>query len=187
MTNAVKIKLRAGVREIEVEGPRADVDALLERWWNENDSSTKADSTDAEVEDPKVQRQKKKRSRPIQRETESNAENTFDANALANQIKERQDFDRLTRKVIHAKGDRYNKVALVLWAAGEPLTSGQIHRVLDALDIRISLPNVSDTLKANMNKFLTSVQRRAGGPPASYRLSGQAKVDFEKWLAQNEQ
>ncbi|MFT4122115.1 hypothetical protein [Bradyrhizobium sp.] len=182
MTNAVKIKLRVGVREIEVEGPRADVDALLERWWDENGSSTKVDSTDVEIEAPK-----KKQLRSIQRKTESNTENAFDANALANQIKERQDFDRLTKKVIHAKGDRYNKVALVLWAAGEPLTSGQIHRVLDALDIRISLPNVSNTLKANMSKFLTSVQRRAGGPPASYRLSGQAKVDFEKRLAQNEQ
>jgi hypothetical protein len=29
----VKRRLRSGSREIELEGPRADVDALLERWW----------------------------------------------------------------------------------------------------------------------------------------------------------
>jgi hypothetical protein len=70
----------------------------------------------------------------------------------------------------------------MLWISDTPLTSGQIHRALEALDVRIALPQVSKGLKANISKFLTSAKRQAGGPPATYRLSAQAKADFEKWL-----
>jgi hypothetical protein len=187
MTAIVKIKLRAGVREIEIEAVRSDVDSLLERWWQEHHSLTDTEATDGDTSAPTLLKQKKKRPRSALKDAVSDADGAFDPNAMANQIKEHQSFDLIAKKIVHARGDRYNKIALVLWIAEKPLTSGQIHRVLEALDVRISLPNVSDTLKANMSKFLTSVQRRAGGPPANYRLSAQAKADFEKWLAQNEQ
>jgi hypothetical protein len=81
--------------------------------------------------------------------------------------------------------DSYNKIALILWISDTPLTSGQIHRVLEALDVRMGLPQVSKGLRANISKFLTSAKRQAGGPPATYRLSAQAKADFEARLRQD--
>ncbi|MHC4054681.1 hypothetical protein [Bradyrhizobium sp. 25ACV] len=183
MINAVKIKLRIGVREIEVEGPRNDVDALLERWWQDSDLPFKPAPEGAKAT---LERHKQKRTRQASRPIDDNADGAFDANATANEIKEHAIFDRITSKIIHAKGDPFNKVALILWISDQPLTSGQIHRTLEALAIRIGLPDVSKTLKKYMSKFLTSAQRRAGGPPATYRLSAQAAADFENWLMKNE-
>jgi DNA-binding XRE family transcriptional regulator len=45
-TDLVKIKLREGDREIEVEGRRSDVDQILERWWD-NQDETPADTPQA--------------------------------------------------------------------------------------------------------------------------------------------
>lgn len=48
MTNAIKIRLRAAEREIEIEASRADVDALLNRWWAQSFSSTDEEDSLAE-------------------------------------------------------------------------------------------------------------------------------------------
>lgn len=184
MSDIVKVKLRAGNREIEIEGDRTDVDELLEKWWVAAPAVDDEPAEEAQG-DPKMPLKKKKtRSiRPANSDSATaGAADTFDPNGLANKIKERDDFDVIARKLIHAKGENYNKIALILWAANSPLTSGQIHRALGSLDVKIDLPTVSKTLKANMSKFLTSTQRRAGGPPAEYRLSAQAKSEFENWL-----
>jgi len=122
---------------------------------------------------------------PDQHEAQSaDSESAFDPNSIANQIKERKDFGNLQQKILHKK-DSYNKIALILWISDTPLTSGQIHRVLEALDVRMGLPQVSKGLRANISKFLTSAKRQAGGPPATYRLSAQAKADFEARLRQD--
>jgi hypothetical protein len=165
MTEQVKIRLKAGNWEIEIEGPRSDVDELLDRWWaQKNREYSPPTSADKDPED-------------------HHGASGFDPNRTANEIKQRPDLATVERKIIQAHGSYYEKIAFVLSVVDAPLTSGQIHKTLEALDIRISLPNVSSTLKRNMSKFLTSAQRRKGGEPPTYRLTAQAKSDLEKWLA----
>jgi hypothetical protein len=109
-------------------------------------------------------------------------EPSFDANAVANSIKNHEQFTTIESKIIHASGDWYNKIAFVLWFVDQPLTSGQVHRALQALHIRSDLPTISKTLKKHISNFLTPNQRQLGGAPATYHLSARAKSEFEKWL-----
>ena len=50
MSGTLKIRLRAGVREIEIEGNRSDVDDLLSKWWTSVDSAQTENETETETE-----------------------------------------------------------------------------------------------------------------------------------------
>lgn len=184
MANEIKIKLRNGAHEIELEGSRADVDALLEKWW----SKTSSGSQDNDAKDSSRNRNptKSKYKSTKSRTSTSTSDVGFDPNALANEIKQHKNFKEIEEKIVNAKGAHFNKVALILWISEKPLTSGQIHRTLQSLNVKLNLPRVSEALKSNMSKFLTSAQRRSGGPPAEYRLTAPAISEFEKWLLKNE-
>jgi hypothetical protein len=176
VAHPLKIRLKAGDNEIELEGERDDVNQLLEKWWenrlfigNQGSGNAKPAAKTKRVS---------KRSQPQLPKNEG--EDTFDGNDLANQIKDDDRFDVFEHKVIHVSGDWYNKAAFVLWLSEHPLTSGQIRSVLQTLDVRTDLPTISRTLKDN--RFIASGQRKLGGQPVAYRLSAGAKSAFEKWL-----
>ena len=99
---------------------------------------------------------------------------------IANNIREDEQFSLFETKVIQAAGDPLHKAQFVLWFVDEGLTSGQVHRTLNALNIRVDLPTISRTLKKNY--FLPSGQRGKGAP-VTYKLTAKADADFEKWLA----
>lgn len=49
MAENVKFRLKAGMREIEIEGPRNDVDDILQKWWTpsgEGDNSPQGANAD---------------------------------------------------------------------------------------------------------------------------------------------
>jgi hypothetical protein len=181
--NTLRMKLQIGSRKVSAEGSRADVEAMIEKWWpslisqeiEENESEQKT-SSKRTSSTKRLSRPKAPSSKP------SDEAGSFDVNALANLIKEHESSEAIVEKIINAKGDYFHKVALVLWVADEPLTSGQIHKVLEALDVKIDLPSVSKALKNNSANFITSSQRKAGGKPSDYRLTAKAKVEFESWL-----
>lgn len=52
MSGTLKSRLRAGVREIEIEGNRSDVDDLLSKWWTSVDSA----QTENETENAEAQK-----------------------------------------------------------------------------------------------------------------------------------
>jgi hypothetical protein len=102
-------------------------------------------------------------------------------NGLANKIKESEGFEQHETQILH-QSDRFNKVALVCYHAGVPLTSGDIHRTLTALGVKIGLPAVSVTIKSSGNSFLNNMPRKAGATP-SYQLTGKAINEFKKVLS----
>lgn len=181
MSNTVKVRLRSGEAEIEIEGSRGDVDQLLELWWQPariNPASASSASNSKSTS-------KGKRSSPQTATSTSSSEPseaTIDVNAIANRVKESEHFSAIERKILHAPRERYNKVAFPIWFADQPLTSGDIHRLLLALGVRIDLPAVSIGLKSNLKKLTTDRARKQGGAPAAYQLTSKARSDFEKWL-----
>lgn len=185
MAQTLKIKLKSGAREIEIEGQRADVDALLEAWWS-NDGAVDRGQATADSESP-LPRSKSGKSgkRPRLPRKEAASENEepeqLNANGIANQIKESERFDLITQKILHATGDYYNKAAFVCWFVNAPLTSGQVHKVLIALHVRVVLPRISEAFKKNMGSFITSGTRGVG-KAITYQLTSKARADFEKWL-----
>lgn len=178
MSNPLKVRLRSGEAEIEIEGSRGDIDQLLELWWPP--ARTNAPFGSNSKNPPKVKRP----SKPTAKSASSSepAEATLDVNAIANLVKESEHFSAIENKILHAPGQRYNKLAFAIWFVDQPLTSGDIHRLLSALGVRIDLSAVSVGLKTNLKKLTTDKARKKGGAPAAYQLTSKARSDFEKWL-----
>jgi hypothetical protein len=97
-------------------------------------------------------------------------------------MKDNARYQEFAAKILH-QSNRYNKVAFVVWFVDQPLTSGEIQKVLSALDDKMSLPNVSMTLKNESAKFMLTSVRTSGGLPPKYKLTAKARADFENWLA----
>jgi hypothetical protein len=179
MSNNLKVRLRSGDAEIEIEGSRGDIDQLLERWWQLKEVSSAPPLRPNGATKP--------RRKPAQANNEANTlDSSLDVNAIANQVKESEHFSSIEQKILHASGQRYNKVAFAIWFVNQPLTSGDIHRLLTALGVRIGLPAVSVALKTNMKKLTTDKARKHGGAPAAYQLTAKARADFESWLLADE-
>lgn len=183
----IKLRLRHGNREIEVEGSRNDVDELLNVWWavKTTDDGGDGDDGDDEVEASAVRRSRngRKKSRSPSMPPSGNGAK-FDSQPLVNAMRENQQYDLWETKVLHAK-DALAKVKLVCWYAKQPLTSGDIHRVLGGLDVRISLPRVSEAIKRGISNF-TQDGARVNGAIVRYKLTGKAEKDFQLWLNGNE-
>jgi hypothetical protein len=186
---SVKIRLKSGIREIELEGEYREVDALLEKWWKPSHGTDNEEADgDPLDEAPRKPKLTKKRGRSGKRAVGGEAAPTDpdrDPNKIANAVKQSKDFARIQERVILGESTVYDKVAFICWFVEKPLTSGDISRALLALNMKVGVSRVSTELKRNIGNFITSAQRVAGGPPADYKLTEKAKSDFEKWFKAN--
>lgn len=93
---AIKIKLRNGNREFEAEGPRADIEALLERWWKTKSTAETEDDPTEEDEEPlgrskppqsakKKGPKRKSNNSPATASSKGNSQ--FDVTGLTNRLK----------------------------------------------------------------------------------------------------
>ena len=182
-SNTIKLKLRAGDREIEVEGSRAEIDEILKTWWY----SAPPEATPVSRVKARGNQSRARRAEGISQTSKANggdnSRDAFDFHGLAMTMKEDPRFFVFENEILHGM-DQWRKVELVLWYVDRPLTSGQIHKILDSLDIKTTLPALSTVLKRKGMNLISNQQRRAGGTPPTYRLTSQAKNEFEKWLKQ---
>lgn len=181
----VKVRLRAGTREIDVEGPRADVDALLERWWlPAGGDGTSEEFTNGEPARPSAgrppKRPKKGRARKEANGGEGVASGSFDPQVLVNKMREDEDYELFEEKVLHAK-NLLNKIKLVCWSSGAEHTTGEIAKVLHALGVKVGQPGVSNALNRARSEFLQDGVRKKGNI-VRYKLGGKPAKDFESWL-----
>ena len=85
MSGTLKNRLRAGVREIEIEGNRSDVDDLLSKWWTSVDSAQTENETENSIE--RTARTPKRKNRPAAARSARGAISRF-------RIGIRSEFDR---------------------------------------------------------------------------------------------
>jgi hypothetical protein len=174
--STVKIRLKAGGREIEVEGQRTDVDDLLGKWWHSDGDA--GDEVERETPVAKKSGAKRKPRATENKETGDEGAADDDPHEIAGRIKEDKRFEIFAEKVLHAR-NLYNKVALISWFEDRPLSTGAIHKTLATLRVKLDQGNVSRTLQSN--KFMADKKRERGGR-AKYSLTAPARSAFEKWL-----
>lgn len=185
MAEHVKVHLKAGSREIQVEGLREDVDELLAKWWT---NSTTDQEEQEEVRDstiPSSSRSRARRKRPAaSTQTGKNGDPAFDSQPIVNAMREHHDHELWEKRVLHAKS-AINKIKLVCWYHKQYLTTGEINAVLQGLGVKMSLPNVSNSIKSSLSDFLQD-GARSKGAVVRYKLTGKAEKDFEARLNSNE-
>ena len=118
--------------------------------------------------------------KPAPKTTSDSGEAALDVVAIANDVKENPDYSIYFQKVLSQK-DVWRKIQFVLWYADEPLTSGEVARVLEALDTKADLPGVSRKLKTHSSELLTDGVRKAGST-VKYRLTSTSKQELEGFL-----
>lgn len=109
-------------------------------------------------------------------------EGGLDITKIANTLKEREDFSRIGERVLRKK-DLWNKIRLVLLTATDPLSSGEITKVLrEGLEVKTSQSSVSTCLGDNDGDLIRTAPRRKGGNRPRYRISAPGKKSAEEWL-----
>ncbi|ODT87792.1 MAG: hypothetical protein ABS78_10540 [Phenylobacterium sp. SCN 70-31] len=89
-------------------------------------------------------------------------------------------YSQFLNKVILGPKGRAEKVKLVSWFVGEtPLTTGNVHRVLQGIGVKMDPSNVSRAMSGDA-KHDYIVTRT--GPQPTYVLSIMARTNFEQWL-----
>lgn len=118
--------------------------------------------------------------KPESQKNDDSDSDVVDTNDIVNTMKNRKDFQTLSRMIFH-KHNRWNKIRAILFYADLPMTSGEIHQVFTAFDLKIGLSSISGKLKEMHSELITSGTRKSGAR-VRYKLSGPAKSDTEKWL-----
>ena len=179
----MKVKLKAGDHEIKVEGSKGEVDQLLEHWWNRLTPHESGKGSAPEHKAPKpAAKHKSAQSSKSNDDDEAN----FDPIPITHAIKENGRNALYQAHILHKK-NIFHKIALVCIHADRSLTSGEIAKTLRALDIKADQGNISTALKKNSGKFLsTAARKQGGGAPPKYKLTSQARAEFEAWLSDQE-
>lgn len=172
----MKVRIQVGQSSIELEGDSDEVETILEAYW----VPTLASVTGQKEHEPEVAGATPVRSKGGKRPSAvaSPKERSVDPTKLSNELKSRPDFLLIKQKVLDAPSDWINKCRLVAVLVDGATTSGDVHRVLNILRIKNSLPTLSRTLADHSQDFLTS-----GANPTKYTITEAAKTAFLTWLA----
>lgn len=180
----MRVKIERGSSVIEIEGDLNEVERVLERWWTPQASN--AASQDPEEAQAPADAEGKRPRRAIRRVSRqprpasTPAANGFDADEVVAKMKNDSRYEQFVRKVIISPKGRSEKVKLVSWFVGEtPLTTGNVHRVLQRLGVKIDPSSVSRAMSGDA-KHDYIVSRT--GPQPTYALSVIARANFERWL-----
>lgn len=95
---------------------------------------------------------------------------------VINYIKECEEADAIEEKILD-RSSQVDRILLPLYAAEKlgnkiTLSSGDIHKVLKELGIKIALPNISNSLKGTASKYVIGDrQHKKGVGVVKYRIS----------------
>lgn len=181
----MKFKISNGAASLSFDGDATEARMILDDFWKLVEVSDKVTDSVAPASDTTVvQRQNKPTPKRAKRKSNvsgaaanSKAQVTIDPQKLANEIKSHHHFTAVKSKIIDKKGEWLNKCKMVGYFASEPITSGDVKRLMDVFRLKCNLPTVSNTLSNNTSEFLTE-----GDNPVKYDLTGPAREEFEKWL-----
>lgn len=182
----LKVDIRIGKARIILEGTSEEVDSILERHWEphaENLILHDARGSNSSEENENSSKEAKGKTKPRARKpssskaaTKGSEESQKLEEELANKIKSDNNFPSINSKFITGKATVLDRCKLVIYFSEQPLTSGNIQRVLTRLNIKTSLPTVSRTLSGKSADFITS------GNPPEYKFTATARSDFETRL-----
>lgn len=175
----MRVSLKRGVHAVEIEGTLAEVQEILSRWWTP-DSAGAEDAQDEEDSSPKADAKlsKARKRRSVRKAEGTSAKDNFDPRSISNAVKEDPRFEKFREKIILGSPNRTMRAKFVIWHADTPMTSGQVQKVLQALDVRIDTSTVSRGLSSARSDFIIS--EGTFGP--EYKLTARAKAEFETWL-----
>ncbi|QYC10349.1 hypothetical protein [Brevundimonas nasdae] len=176
---SMRVSLKRGSQAVEIEGTLKEIQEILDQWWTTDPSAIDDAEDDTDVGNkPETKPAKARKRRPVRKTESVSTKDNFDPRIMANAIKEHAKFEIFREKIILGSANRTQKSKFVIWHADTPMTSGQVQKVLQALDVKIDASNVSRGLSSARTDFITS--EGTFGP--EYKLTARARAEFEAWL-----
>ena len=184
----IKVHIKLGSAEIDIEGDPKGVHDILERHWEPHVSALISGTSGSEVSidviqepndaaPPAAKRRKRTQSKTFQ--TPGKSDDSALEEEIANKIKASPSYEHIKKKFIIEKASLVDRAKLVMSFHDSGLTSGNVLRVLEKMGVRTDAPAVSKALSANKGEFLTS------GSPTRYKMSGATEASFEKIMETN--
>lgn len=179
----MRVEIQRGANRIAVDGTLDEIRAILAAYWDGHSTEARSD----EKSDGEPKRQKggsaakprgKKRATSQSKGTPVGSTTNTDVNAFVNGMKDRADYELIENTILNGK-DRWRKIRLIYGIADSELTTGDVHKILEALEVKMSLGGVSTVVNKNIRSLFTSETRKPGASP-KYRLTGTAKAEFRK-------
>jgi len=189
--NLVRVNLVTGNSSIEVDGSIEEVLQILETYWapTGEEIAEGAEPKGTPIQDHETastRKPAKKRTRSTGSKgasgRKSGESDNFDEHDFANKLKTHPLFANMQRKALNLKGKWIEKGKCICLVAEEPIHTGHVRRVLQALKLQASAPRLSEAFSRNNSEFLTS-----GSNPVLYEFTAPAREEFEKWLEQSDE
>ncbi len=175
----MRVSLKRGNHTAEIEGTLEEVQEILGQWWKpESFDDDEVDDDGESPAKPDAKPAKARKRRQARKVDNGSVKDTFDPRLIANAVKEDAKFETFREKIILGNPNRTHRAKFVIWHADAPMTSGQVQKVLQALDVKIDTSTVSRGLSSARSDFITS----EGTFGSEYKLTARARAEFEAWL-----
>lgn len=176
----MKVRIHQGQREIEIEGDQAEIEAILDKWWTTTpEGLPTGDEADADPDVAPPKRRQAKRKAPRATNAPRESVSKVNAEEVANRIREHSNFSDLNSRFILGDASRAERAKFVAWAVGDvPITSGDVHRVLQALGVKFDAATATRAIGDSKNEYI----KDSTGPQLTYRLTTAARHAFEQKL-----
>lgn len=175
----MKVRIQSGASCIEIEGDKAEVSDILERWWQP--IPTEEDVGEVEVTPADKQQSRRRGAKRSTRPASTPKEGASKINAeeVANQIKEHDRFELFNSVFILGSPPRADRARFISWLlADTPITSGDVSRVMTALGVKFDAATASKAMGDASRDWI----KDSSGPQTTFRLSAPARHAFEQKL-----
>lgn len=177
----IKLHIKVGTSEIQLEGKIDEVEKILSKHWEPYVETIISTAPQAIIETPsKPQPQAKTRPRKTAKsrsEPETKDGKRIGYQNLANTIKGHKLSEELLKHAINSTASPIHRIKGILFALEAPLSVGDIHEIQLELKMKADRGNILKTFNKSMADFLKS-----GEKPVKFEMTQKATDDFAVWL-----
>ncbi|MDE0590474.1 hypothetical protein OU789_11100 [Halocynthiibacter sp. C4] len=181
----IKLQIKVGTSEIQLEGKIEDVELILSKHWEPYVDAIISTPPPQPIEvrgtDKPSATPKPRKGKATRAKHKATSENGKDYQELTNIIKEHAKFDALMSKAINANASAIDRYKGVLFALDRELSAVDIANVLTELGVKADRSNILKSLNKQTSSFFKN-----GSNPVCFRMTQKAKDDFTAWLSEDD-
>lgn len=173
----MRVRIQRGSSSIEIDGDYSEIEKVLTNWWGTEISDVEETPEPFDrAEKPAARRPRAKRASNGDRVAKKSG---FDAQAVVNRVREHPQFELIRAKIILGEASRGQRAKFVSWVThDQPLTTGDIQRVLQGLGVKIDPATTSRAMGDVKDDYI----KDTSSTPVTYHLTARGYSEFEQWL-----
>lgn len=177
----IRLRLRDGDREIEVEGAREDVDDLLATWWTARAASKNSGAPKKPAKKPAA----KKRGTTSQSAPNPHAQEGVPVAAIVNAIHEADNYEAIETHILNKRGAAARILLCFVFAKQlgvQSLRTSDVEAITDGLGVKLHATNVAKSIREGLRKYLSADGVTRPGVPMNYKINRRGRQAYDKYV-----